>query len=335
VLHVLNGDATRMQLERSTVGGVTTVWADVLHDGPTPGGLSRDAFRDVRARHLASRFNQPVSDVLSGLSGWDAALDNFGDHEEVVFWFEHDLFDQLILIRHLHWLSTIDRGSTRFSLICIGAFPGIENFAGLGQLSPAQLATLLGQRQPITPEQIETGRHAWDLFRADNPEPLQAWQQDGVRALPFLAGALRRHFEDYPSMREGLARTERQMLTAIAEGHDTFAGIFGASQVMEERIYMGDATFWAILKGLANAQEPLVHVAETMTAGSGGSPVPPAGSAVGLTDAGRAVLAADADHVELNGINRWMGGVHLTAGHCWRSDGEALIFRAQGSRLKT
>ena len=32
------------------------------------------------------------------------ALEPYQDHEEVVFWFEHDLLDQLLLIRHLWWL---------------------------------------------------------------------------------------------------------------------------------------------------------------------------------------------------------------------------------------
>ncbi len=332
---MLNGDATRFQLERSTVGGLPVVWADVLHDGPTPAGLGADEFRQVRARHLASRVGQPEAAVLANLRAWDAALDRFHEHDEVVFWFEHDLFDQLILIRHLHWLSTIDRGATRFSLICIGAFPGIENFNGLGQLSAAQLATLPAQRQPITAEQVQAGRQAWDLFRADDPEPLQAWLQDGVQPLPFLAGAMRRHFEDYPSTRDGLARTERQMLVSIVEGHDTFAAMFRAGQVMEERVYMGDVTFWAILKGLADAATPLVTISEDLQLNPGRSPVPRRGTTVRVTDAGRAVLEGNADHVELNGIDRWMGGVHLTTARCWRSDGEAIVSRSALSRPGT
>lgn len=327
MLHVLNGDATRLKLERSGIPGTTTVWADVLHDGPTPAGLPPHEFRQVRARHLAARFGQPESDVLAGLRAWDAALERFHEHEEVVFWFEHDLFDQLILIRHLQWLSTMEPRATRFSLICIGAFPGIEDFAGLGQLSPAELASLAPRRRPVTAEQIHAGSRAWDLFRGSDPAPLEAWLQDGVRTLPFLSGAIRRHFEDYPSTRDGLSRTERQMLTAIAEGNHTFGAMFRAGQVMEERVYMGDATFWAILKDLADARTPLVQIGDGGCTKEQRPRVPPPGLTVRLTDAGRDVLEGRADHVALNGIDRWMGGVHLTPGHCWRSDGEALVFK--------
>jgi hypothetical protein len=40
-----------------------------------------------------------------------------------------------------------------------------------------------------------------------------------------------------------------------------------------------------------------------------------------LTDAGRAVLAGQADRVELLGIDRWLGGVHLQPDSLWRWDG--------------
>ena len=40
-----------------------------------------------------------------------------------------------------------------------------------------------------------------------------------------------------------------------------------------------------------------------------------------LTAAGRRVLQGDADHVALNGIHRWIGGVHLAGPDSpWRWD---------------
>ena len=40
-----------------------------------------------------------------------------------------------------------------------------------------------------------------------------------------------------------------------------------------------------------------------------------------LTPSGRAALAGEADHVALNGIDRWIGGVHLSGPEAaWRWD---------------
>jgi hypothetical protein len=42
---------------------------------------------------------------------------------------------------------------------------------------------------------------------------------------------------------------------------------------------------------------------------------------VALTEAGRSVLDGAADHVSLNGIDRWIGGVHLVGRSVpWRWD---------------
>ena len=44
-------------------------------------------------------------------------------------------------------------------------------------------------------------------------------------------------------------------------------------------------------------------------------------TALRLTDTGARVLAGDADHVRLNGIDRWIGGVHLRGSSPkWRWD---------------
>ena len=261
--------------------------------------------------------------VQATLRAWDEGLESWDGHDEVVFWLEHDLFDQLILIRHLHWLAGVQsagarqRLATRFSLICIDRFPAVVRFTGLGALSSSQLATLFPQRQPITPAQIAAGRDAWNMFRAADPRPLLAATQSGFEPLPLLAGALSRHFEDYPSTRDGLSRTERQILTDLAAGHDTFAALFHAAQDAEERVYMGDAIFLAILNDLASARHPLVHL-------EGPASLPPTDSRFSLTPAGRDVLAGRADHVALNGIDRWMGGVRVGEGACWRWDGHSL-----------
>jgi hypothetical protein len=326
----MNGDSARGTLRLSGIAGDTTVWADVLHDGPVP-DVPPEELRRLRGFHIASDAaggEYTESGVVQTLENWDEALERFADYDEVVFWFEHDLFDQLILIRHLHWLSGIDPAHTKFTLICIGEFPGIPGFGGLGELTPPQLASLFPSRQPITAEQIELGRRAWNLFRAPQPEGLLALVGNpATAALPFLDGALRRHFEDFPSSSTGLSRSESQILRAAAEGRSAPVDIFLTTQGMEERIFMGDLTFWTMMQGLAAAAHPLLTIAPQHT------PLPIKDGRVRLTPAGEAVLAGRADHVALNGIDKWMGGCHLTTDRHWRWDGGRLIH--VNSKLQT
>lgn len=76
---------------------------------------------------------------------------------------------------------------------------------------------------------------------------------------------------------------------------------------------MGDTTFWQIVERLATGARPLLRL--TVTPRATGLP----DGTVALTEAGRDVLAGRTDHMALNGIDRWMGGVHLTDGR-WRWD---------------
>jgi hypothetical protein len=71
--------------------------------------------------------------------------------------------------------------------------------------------------------------------------------------------------------------------------------------------------------------------------GDDGSPLPvppPLGDGrtfarypVRLTGAGRDVLRGEADRVELLGLDRWVGGTHVTADNEWRwdPDGRRLV----------
>ena len=327
MLHVLNGDATRDRMERSDVPGTFAVWADVLHEGPVPSDLDDAQFQEVRARFIASVGWASYEAVLEQVRRWNDRLATFTEHDEVVLWFEHDLFDQLLLIRHLDWFSRRELGRATLSLICIGEFPGVEPFHGLGQLSPDQLASLLATRQRVTVRQVELGRAAWRAFTASDPTALERFLERDTSPLPFLAGALVRLLEEYPALGSGLPRTERQILEGLSRGITAPAELFLALQELEERVFMGDATFWSRVEGLARGPQPLVRLEGDRT-----HRVFPKGEIV-LTDAGRRVLAGAADWVALNGIDRWLGGVHLTGREVsWRWDPAARRLVHSGRR---
>src|SRR5207302_9253508 len=119
-----------------------------------------------------------------------------------------------------------------------------------GQLNEDQLASLLGTRQRVTSQQLELGRNAWRAFTSPDPAELEQLAHDNTSVLPFLAGALRRFLEEYPATRNGLPRTERQILTVLAAGPKSPANLFLAMYPLEERVFMGDGTFWDRLKRL-------------------------------------------------------------------------------------
>src|SRR5437016_13923647 len=147
MLHIQNGDSAAGTAKKTDIPGEHLAWREALVCGPAAGGLSEEEFRSVRARHLADAYGGGLEKCENDLRAQEETLSRFSDHEEVVLWFEHDLFCQIQLIYLLDWFSRHDSGSTRLSLILIREFPGVENFHGLGQLNEQQLSSLLPQRQ--------------------------------------------------------------------------------------------------------------------------------------------------------------------------------------------
>ena len=318
MLHVMNGDAMRPIFEGAGLPGAMTVYADPLHDGPVPGGLSDEELRDVRARHLASATESPEA-VAQTLRDWDAALESAVERDEIVLWFEHDLFDQVLLMRHLAWFARRPAGA-RLSLICIEVFPGIQPFLGLGQLSPQQLASLFDTRVPITEDHLELGQRAWKAFTFPDPRALERVASQDLPLLPFLGRALRRFLEEYPAVGSGLPRTEREILRQLAEGARESREVFSAMHQDGEAFLIGDLPFRDRLDSLAEPPTPLIAIEE---AGSDDAArdealgVLPRGP-IAITDMGRRVLEGAVDWLALREFDRWFGGVHVSHDNLWR-----------------
>lgn len=314
MLHITNGDSAGQTIGATGLSGDWLAWQDVLHEGPVPVGLALADLSEERARYIAGQGWGDAAAVLASFRARDAALAASLTQDEVVLWFEHDLFDQLQLIQLLDWFAGQSLGATRLSLICINTFPGKTRFLGLGELTVAELASLYPTRHTVTADELALGRAAWAAFRAPDPTAIETLLAGGASALPYLADALRRFLEEYPAMGDGLARADREALQVIAAGSETPRALFAAQQALEEAPFMGDTTMWSHLRALGSGPRPLLTVA-----GDGHFLLPReapdadqfAAQRLALTADGRAVLAGQADYLALDGIDRWLGGVHL------------------------
>jgi hypothetical protein len=294
VLHVTNGDSTVEGLRRVPVEGDIVAWRDVLHEGPVP-ALEPAELRALRAQFLGT----PEAELLARDERLGAAL---AAEERVVLWFEHDLYDQLQL---LQILSRLPDRPAEVELICVGTFPGRPDFHGLGELQPDELASLWPARTPVVDEHVRVARAAWDVFRAPDPRGIARAATSPDERLPFLAPALRRLLEELPGARDGLSRTERQLLAAVAAGARTRERAFVEAAAQEEAPFFGDDTAFERLEELARGTHPLLT------------------EPLALTEVGTEVLAGRADRIALNGFDRWLGGVHVQAGRdLWRWDAE-------------
>ena len=316
MLHCTNGDVVVGGLTAAGVPGRVVAAADVLHEGPCEASLSPEAWRRRRAAFLADGDGARAAAIGRSLAERDAVLDEAAAAgEEIVLWFEHDLFDQLNLIWLIDALALRGVPPDRISLIVIGSHPSVARFHGLGQLSPSDLAGLLPARLPLPGAGMTDARRAWDAVCASSPELMESEAARDHPALPFLPAALARLLEELPGMEDGLSRVERQGLAAVRDGAGTLGAAFVAQAAQEPAVFLGDLSFYRAMRNLAAAATPLVALGP-------GQDGPDRSRTVTLTGAGRAALEGSADHAALNGLDRWVGGVRLEGrAPAWRWDG--------------
>jgi hypothetical protein len=306
MLHITNGDSAADRIRAAGIAGTILPWRDVLHDGPVPGGLPLERLSALRADFIASLVWAAKEEVHRQFAERDRALMASVHHDEVVLWFEHDLYDQLQLMQLLDWYA--DHPHPHLTLINPSEY--------LGSIDEEHARELFEARQAVTPGQLALGRWAWDAFRSNDPRHIETvLYADDAGEMPHLPEALFRLLEEYPAVGTGLSRTDEQILIALSAGPRTLADAYPASHHdVEEAVWMGDASWLAHVERLASGPQPLLVL---------GDAAEPMQRHARISDAGHEVLWGRADAVWLNGMDRWIGGVHLSGREIpWRWDAE-------------
>ncbi len=310
-VHVRCGSDIFERLDLAGIEGAFFEFSDPVCQGPLPNsGYGTDVLR-ARSQFISSayRLGTPEKEQ-ERLQGQYALLDRLDTFDEIILWFEHDLYDQSILIRFLANLAHRDDTWRKCRLVDVGNYVGTKGFFGLGNLEASDLARLEREASPITFDMVERGADIWGAFCSSNPEDLFQHTQTHHTGLPWLSSALLRHIQELPWTTNGLSLTEQRILEAAAKGDLTPVRIFRRIHFeLEPAPYLGDIMFWHVMDGLASAQTP------ALTPFS--SPCAP----VTLTDFGHELLYNAKDFLAYNTIDRWWGGLHLTH-DCWRYDGE-------------
>jgi hypothetical protein len=315
-LHVANGTSTTKLIDAAAIPGTRSIWADPLYEGPVPANLTDDELVALRAQHLADAVDSSFTQTAADLKRWRTVIETHDAYDELVLWYEHDLFDQLNLIQILTWVRRRVPPAKIVSLVCIGSFPGHPKFKGLGELTAGDLSSLVEARERVGERQFDLAERAWQAFREPTPDELSQLRRADTTALPYLAAALDRFLQEYPWTDDGLSRTERRLLELAGEGTIELANALPRMHEGEHAYYVTDASLVAMARDLARTSPPLLELAFP----SAGNLEALEGS-VTLTDAGRAVLACREDRIALCGIDCWLGGVHLRSGaDVWRWD---------------
>jgi hypothetical protein len=303
-MHWRCGDDIAHSLRLAGFTGIYQTLTDPLCMGPVQ-DLPPEEYKALRSRYISHTFAMDKAEVARRLEDEYSNLKQLSGTAHGVLWCEADAYDQLFLIRVLAGLDNIP---AQLELVEVGYVPGVERFIGLGQLAPDTLAGLWRQRRPIDHEALRLARQAWSAYCDTSPVELAKLAHGTHRSLPFLAPALLRQLQELPGIRDGLSLTERLSLQFVDEaGPVALDKVFAELTAKREPLpYLGDLMFYAALRPLIDAPDPLLIETDTH--------LERPRRQVALTRLGREVLDGVAYWPDHAIDERWVGGVCMYPG---------------------
>ena len=263
ILHITSGDIAGDRLAKSGLPGEVFVWHDILYDGPRKPGWPDDMTLDARADFIENATGGGLGRqyVLETLKTQYAKLKRVSGDSTLILWFDACLFDQSMLCHILACMRSLSNETA--DLFCIDAFPGIDPYHGIGQLSPTQLAAVYdrGPSLKLKREHFLFAEHVDRAFALQDLSGFQKLADQTDAPLPWIPAAAKRWMAEFPDEASGLGRLEQMALAAVKSGCETPAEIFSfVSERETPPQYWGDITLWEKLNALADREAPLVKI---------------------------------------------------------------------------
>jgi hypothetical protein len=154
---------------------------------------------------------------------------------------------------------------------------------------------------------LATLDEAWSALIAPDPTALVRFVNRPSATLPWLPTALKTQLSQFPDSQSGLNSYEAQLLASTRDRgsapvnayFDTLIKFKDAGDSIHDR--------WLFWRMLRLGDSSLPHPALTL---AGGQTIL-GDTEVHLTEVGEQLLRSEANFIELNGIDEWVGGVHL------------------------
>jgi hypothetical protein len=342
-LHIVRGASaggTMRQVLRPYRGRLL-IGEDDLASGPTPATNDFDIWQGVR-EWFVNRIRQVQGMEFSFDAYEDSGLfmnaASLRDEDEIVAWAGIGLADQL----NLAWTAHLcDRHGVDLAKLRVIQFERNKSWTvgSMGELNPEFVSDHFPAPRAPTAAEADELRRAWHVYTSSDPADLVAYAA-GPTVMPFLHAALRALVLRYPDRRSGLGVIEETLLRNVKKQGPKPIRIVGETIARNDGADREghDYLFWRLLQ-MGKLKTPLVAVGGRPAADFGmeflkraNAPKMLGEAEIRLTPFGEAVLAGEANTVRENGIDLWIGGVHLTdAENPPFREGWTLLLRAPQS----
>lgn len=307
-LHISNGDCAVDALKKAGITGTFLPWRDVLHWGPVPATDDWQAFDAIRVKFLSSHNLADDSVIKNQFDERRKVMSNCHQFKRLYLWFEADLYDQLQLLQVLVWLQQAGCDANNIQLIVTDLY--------LGPASEEDIQELLRFSETATAEHFKAAKQVWLVLTDSKPRGLAS--VPSLALLPFVKPAMHRLCQEFPDTVHGLGRIQLTVLQLAHEPHSA-NDLFKAYQQTEAEPFLGDAVFYAMVRDMLSAPQPLLKSLEPELKDFWQQPLI-------TTDAGTQVTEKQINNLDINPHKQWLGGVHNQGQAIWCYDNDRREF---------
>tara|TARA_R110000796_G_scaffold88850_4_gene191911 strand:- start:69967 stop:70899 length:933 start_codon:yes stop_codon:yes gene_type:complete len=243
LLHITNGDSFTEKLKELNLSGDIITWREMLCEGKTETNVGSESFWKTRFEFLNKNYKVSKSIFIEKTLKEYRTLCNHKKQDQIVLWFEYDLFCQINLLAVISWLKT-HRKYAEISLVCSGKEDESDKLYGLSELSNEQLIKLFENKIVLTQDDIEYADYVWQLYCSDNPIRLENLSDFKNYQFNYLENSIQAHLHRFPSIKNGLNEMETNILKLAIEKTPASKGEFIEVLVKNQGVLgFGDSQF--------------------------------------------------------------------------------------------
>jgi hypothetical protein len=214
-LHLTNGDDLTESIRSLGISGEIVVWREMLCEGPTSFKLGTDEFVELRTKFLSEKYNIQASDYKKLFLEELEKITALNGCEELVLWFEFDLFSHLNMLAAISHLRE-NRKKVKVTLVCSKKLKGEKEQNPLSQLSLKNLQNHYDQRITLVEEDLAISNMIWQFYNSKDHQKLKGIIKKRTN-FEYLSSCIRAHIERFPNINTGLNSLETNVLKLITE----------------------------------------------------------------------------------------------------------------------
>lgn len=252
IIHVLNGDSTAQILEKSKIKGDVVVWREMLCEGLLHKNVGSDEFWLNRYSYFETEIGVPRLEYYDKTIKEIVKLEDVSSYNEVVLWFEFDLFCQVNLLALCTYLFDNYVKKANYYLVCTGYKKGEEELQSLSDYSPLEFKTLFDTKIALSKTNLEFAKESWELYVENDFNKLKEFNFNQNSKFKYLQVAINQHLQRFPS-KNGLNQIENKILEIINSNEFSEKEIVKNLLIWQQKetvFGFGDVQYFLYINGL-------------------------------------------------------------------------------------